>query len=385
LKPHSISRELSLILDLVRLSAASLVLLHHVAWRKFGTYIPWHFTQTAIEPVMAFFVLSGFVIALTAETNDRTAGQYFLSRATRLLSVTIPAVLLTIILDSAGSAIFPAVYANHWNDPATLANLNTPLPIQAGATVTFINQIWTLDLWPGTNSPFWSLGYEAVYYVLFGIAYYERRTRLRLLGIALVCIMVGPKVLLLLPIWLMGVGVWHLYKRVRISPASGAIILVVSVLGYAAFVGTHFRASLDHRTELLTAGLPANLLGISNHFLSNYISGLFFSGAILGLKGVADTLSPMLVACGSTIRALARCTFSMYLYHYPLAYFFRAIAAVVCGQRDLNMRSWPMTMVVLVGTGLSIYLLALVTEQKKNEVRRWLGAIFRLVRPTELA
>ena len=28
---------------------------------------------------MAFFVLSGFVIALTAERNDKTAGQYFLS------------------------------------------------------------------------------------------------------------------------------------------------------------------------------------------------------------------------------------------------------------------------------------------------------------------
>src|ERR1700755_1045166 len=82
----SISREMSLIWAVIRFSAASLVLLHSIAWRKFGTYVPWHFTQTAIEPVMAFFVLSGFVIALTAENNDRTAGQYFLSRATRLLS-----------------------------------------------------------------------------------------------------------------------------------------------------------------------------------------------------------------------------------------------------------------------------------------------------------
>jgi hypothetical protein len=183
----------------------------------------------------------------------------------------------------------------------------------------------------------------------------------------------------------MGVGVWHLYKRVKIFPAGGAIILAISVLGYAAFVATHARASLDHRTEVLTAGFPANLLGPSNHFLSNYISGLLFAGALLGLKGVADTLSPMLVACGSIIRGLARCTFSMYLFHYPLAYFFRAIAAVVCGQKDLNMRSWPMTVVVLGGTGLSIYLLALVTEQRKNEVRKWLEAIFRPAQPTELA
>src|SRR5260370_11338218 len=157
-----------------------MVLLHLEAFGRFGTYMPCPFPQTAIEPVMAFFVLSGFVIALTAETNDRTAGQYFLSRATRLLSVTIPAILLTIVLDSAGSAIFPALYADHWTDPATIANLNTPLAIQAGATVTFINQIRSLNIWPGTNSPFWSLGYESVYYVLFWLAYYHRRTWLRM-------------------------------------------------------------------------------------------------------------------------------------------------------------------------------------------------------------
>jgi peptidoglycan/LPS O-acetylase OafA/YrhL len=100
---------MSLVLDVVRFTAASLVLLHHVAWRKFGTYVPASFTQSAIEPVVAFFFLSGFVIALTAETNDRTAGQYLLSRATRLLSVTIPAIFLTLVLDVVGSTIFPAL------------------------------------------------------------------------------------------------------------------------------------------------------------------------------------------------------------------------------------------------------------------------------------
>ena len=122
---------MSLILDVIRFCPATLVLLHHAAFGKFGTYIPWHFTQTAIEPVMAFFVLSGFVIALTAETNDRTASQYFTSRATRLLSVAIPAVVLTVVLDYLGRAIFPALYADHWTDPATLINLQTPLAIEA--------------------------------------------------------------------------------------------------------------------------------------------------------------------------------------------------------------------------------------------------------------
>jgi len=368
---------MSLILDIIRFGAACLVLLHHAAFEKFGSYIPGPFAQTATEPVIAFFVLSGFVIALTAETNDRTAYQYLLSRATRLLSVTIPAVVLTVALDYLGRAIFPAIYADHWTDAATMANLNTPLPIEIGATVTFINQIWNLNVWPGTNSPFWSLGYEAAYYLIFCVAYYERRAWPRAMGLTLVCIVVGPKILLLLPIWLMGVGTWYIYKRVVISPFGGAALCAVSTLCYVVFMASGARSALDYRTEILTSGLPPGMIGMSGHFLSNYASGLLFSGVLIGLKGLEGALSPVLFAFGPSIRAMARCTFSMYLYHYPLVYFFRAIAAGVGGQRELNVRNWPITAVVVIGTSLSIYLLARVTEQRKNEFRRLLVMVFK--------
>jgi peptidoglycan/LPS O-acetylase OafA/YrhL len=371
-----ISRQMSLILDIIRFGAACLVLLHHAAFEKFGTYIPWPFAKTATEPVMAFFVLSGFVIALTAETNDGTAYQYLLSRATRLLSVTIPAVVLTIALDYLGSAIFPAIYAAHWTDAATMANLDTPLPIQVGATVTFMNQIWNLDVWPGSNSPFWSLGYEAAYYLIFGVAYYVRRAWLRAAGLTLVCIVVGPKILLLLPIWLMGVGTWHIYKRAVVSPLGGAALCVVSTLCYVVFMASGARSALDYRTEVLTTGLPPGMIGLSGHFLSNYVSGALFSGVLIGLKGLEGVLSPVLSAFGPSIRAMARCTFSMYLYHYPLVCFFRAIAAVVGGQRELNVRNWTITGIVVIGTSLSIYLLARVTEQRKNEFRSLLVMMF---------
>ena len=159
----AIPREMSLMLDVVRFGAACLVLLHHAAIPKFGTYLPYRLAMTGTEPVMAFFVLSGFVIALTAETTDRTADQYLLSRAARLLSVTIPAIALTVALDYLGDALSPALYADHWTDPATVANLHMPLSIRLGATASFLNEIWGLDVWPGTNSPFWSLGYVAAY------------------------------------------------------------------------------------------------------------------------------------------------------------------------------------------------------------------------------
>lgn len=131
------TKSMSLFLDAARFVAACLVLLHHAAFPKFGTYLPWRLTQSGIEPVIFFFVLSGFVIAFAAEKNDRSPVDYGISRATRLLSVTIPAIALTVLLDGLGSSIAPSLYADHWLNSATLANLQRPLVAQVGLTATF--------------------------------------------------------------------------------------------------------------------------------------------------------------------------------------------------------------------------------------------------------
>jgi peptidoglycan/LPS O-acetylase OafA/YrhL len=383
-RSFSISLSMSLILDM-RFGAAGLVLLHHAAFAKFGAHIPLRLAQTATEPVMAFFVLSGFVIAITVEANDRTAYEYVLSRSARLLSVAIPALVLTVALDFVGSAMFPALYADHWSDEATIANLDTSLSIRLATTAAFVNEIWTLHLWPGTNGPFWSLGYEAAYYVVFGIAFYERIAWRRAIGIGGVCLAVGPKILLLLPVWLMGVWAWRIYRQAAIAPFVGSALCVVSVLAYIVFMASGARALLDHWTDALTTGLPANLLGLSNHFLSNYVSGLLFAGTIIGFKGLEGTFAPALSAAAPWIRAAAGCTFSMYLFHYPLLYFFRAVASVLQGGQDLAVRSWLVTGIVLIGTGAAIYLLARITEQRKAEVRAMMTAMVMAFRPSKIA
>ena len=378
-----ITRSMSLFLDAVRFGAACVVLLHHAAFPKFGTYLPWSLTRTGIEPVIAFFVLSGFVIAYTAEANDRTAYDYGLSRATRLLSVTIPAVALTVLLDGIGSSIAPNLYADHWSDPMTLTNLQTPPSVQVGLTATFLNEIWFLDVWPGTNSPFWSLSYEAAYYVLFGIAFYEGRKWPRIAGLTLFSLLIGPKILLLLPLWLLGVAAWHLYKKVTLSPVGGAVLSAIATLIYIAFVASDARNALDRWTERLLMPLPASVYGMSIHVLSATVSGVLFAGIILGFKGLEGLFAPALMRLAPWIRLLAGCTFSMYLYHYPLIYFFRACASAVFGYEDINVRSWLVTIVVLIGTASSIFALAMFTERRKATVRGMITkalGVFRIVR-----
>ena len=378
-----IGRSTSLALDVARFVAALLVLLHHAAFAKFGGVLPWRLSQTGTEPVVAFFVLSGFVIAYAAETRDPDARAFALSRLARLLSVTLPALLLTAALDHLGANIFPALYADPWRDAATQANLAVAPAARFAAAGLFLNEIWAWNLWPGSDAPFWSLGYEAIYYVIFACAYYGHTARARGLGVALVCLVAGPKILLLAPVWFTGVGAWGVYKRISLSTVAGALAVTAAITAYVVFIASGARAALDGWSEALLAGAPAGLIGMSNHFPSNFVSGVLFAVAIVSFKGLERALSPALEAAARPIRAAAACSFSMYLFHAPLIHFFRAVAFLVGGE-DLTTRSWRVAAIVLFGTLASIVALARITEARKGEVRALLAAALDSLRPPRL-
>jgi len=285
---------------------------------------------------------------------------------------------LTVVLDAIGSAMAPQLYADHWSDPGTLANLETPLGVQVGLTATFLNEIWWLNVWPGSNSPFWSLGYEAAYYVLFGIAFYQLGTWTRVAGLILFSLFIGPKILMLLPVWLLGVFAWELYKRVTIPPLASAVLCITAILAYVAFFASGAEAALDRRERQLLLSISSSEFGLSTNFLSANVSGVIFASVIFGFKGLEGVFAPLLGRYAQAIRLGAGCTFSMYLYHYPLIHFFRACTIPVFG--DLNVRNWFITAVVLIGTLTSIYALAMLTEQKKREVRRLITMLLGFLR-----
>ena len=58
---------------------------------------------------MVFFVLSGYVIASTVERKRElgiTLNSYYLDRFSRIYSVLIPAIILTVLLDAIGAQLF---------------------------------------------------------------------------------------------------------------------------------------------------------------------------------------------------------------------------------------------------------------------------------------
>jgi peptidoglycan/LPS O-acetylase OafA/YrhL len=174
--------------------------------------------------VMVFFVLSGFVIAWVTDMRERTIDEYTLSRVARLYSVILPAFILTAVLDHIAMAIDPRLYG-----PNAIVLMNRgPLDIFLGfaLSLVFLGQSWTAMFFPGSDIPFWSVNFEAWYYVLFGAATFLRGRRW-IAALAAAALLAVPKILLFFPIGLMGLSAWRWHAKLprRLGPplAFGAV------------------------------------------------------------------------------------------------------------------------------------------------------------------
>ncbi len=84
------------------------------------------------------------------------------------------------------------------------------------------------------NGPRWSLGYEAVHYAIFAALFYLSGARKWLVAGALLLI-AGPKVLLLLPIWWLGVWTWKRAQQGPLPADKAALAFFGSIAAHAIF------------------------------------------------------------------------------------------------------------------------------------------------------
>ena len=66
---------------------------------------------------MVFFVLSGYVVAFVSDKNEKHLADFILSRAVRILSVSIPALLLTLLLSILFSSAWQSDVSRYRFDP----------------------------------------------------------------------------------------------------------------------------------------------------------------------------------------------------------------------------------------------------------------------------
>ncbi|MAP93468.1 MAG: hypothetical protein CMK07_00810 [Ponticaulis sp.] len=362
----------SLYLDGLRAFCAVLVLFSHWAYQRFtgGDYDWIRDHDLGGEAVTVFFVMSGLVIAATADRRrDEGLSLFAADRLSRMWSVAIPAIALTFLLDPIGAALAPEVYKGFYQP-------DQPVQRIIGA-LTFTNQSLGMSLRPGSNGPWWSLSYEVMYYALFACAVFLRGS-IRFLSIGAIALFAGWKILLLMPSWLLGVALWKAVRSGLPAQQSRAFLvscLAAPVLFYVMAHATGLPDTLIFWTHSLLGDRIWANIGFSDNFV--WANGLAMLVTI-HLYGVAGILMSQQVVSQKApakpntgerlIRWLAGGSFALYLFHYPVLQF---LGAVIPGETtDL----WRQGL-LLVTTFAIVMLLADVTERRRGGLRRLLRGI----------
>jgi len=369
------------VLNVFRSAAALAVVLGHVRLVFFEDYataqhdpvtaVLYALTSLGSEAVIVFFVMSGYWVGGSVIAGFRAGsfswGRYASARLTRLWLVLVPALLLTLILDGLGALLFPSadVYASPGSYESIPADpAYSPLTILGN--LAFVQGLHIPVL--GTNSPLWSLAYEAWYYLLFPVllaAFWPGGSaRRRLVGgllALLAAIISGPMVLGLFPAWLLGALVAALAPRIRRSIAAWRPALLAAARGCSipliviTAVAAH-ELSLPFRLgALILAAVTA--LGIAV-----FVSDVAWTGR----HGRA------LAAASWT----AHSSYSLYAIHMPIVVL---VAAAVVPTFESRWKLSPMTiagyLAVVALCCVVAYVFARFTERRTDSVRAWTGRV----------
>ncbi|GAB2860657.1 acyltransferase [Pseudoduganella ginsengisoli] len=347
------NRSTSLYLDLVRFSAAMVVMLGHLAGKRFTDGVLWRLGGYMDDAVMVFFVLSGFVIAYVVHQKETDATAYGISRAARIYSVAIPALVLTFALDTAGKHYAPELYSMDWG--YTGGN-----PVwQFFAGLFFVNQLWYNPIEIGSNLPYWSLGFEVWYYLFFAIFYFGRSSW-KWLWLAIAIGIAGPRIAIFFPIWMLGYGAYVWTARRKPGQGAGLLLLALSVAGYALYC------------YFLKPGFNSGGadVGQFHNLLPRYIVGPLFALHLAGFVWASDLFGKWLALGQKPIRWLAGTTFTIYLFHLPVA---QCLATLV----PWAPADWRTRLVILPGTLILMFVIAEFSERKKEVWNRWISSVFQ--------
>jgi peptidoglycan/LPS O-acetylase OafA/YrhL len=361
-RKHELPESASLLLDVIRFAAALVVVAGHLTFRQLNTALPdLHVIGEYAVPV--FFVLSGFVIQYISRRKLRTLRQFFIDRACRIYSVALPAMGLTL----AASGLVFLLDRNYYL--ANFAAVSNHLLVRVSANLLFTSQSWGHNTIPLLNAPFWSLAYECMYYVAFGLIVYLSGVR-RVCALLVWALVAGPQVLFLLPIWWLGCWVYDAYYRLR-GTRAGRILLgaaalwCVLALGGLAF-GRDGLALAPFRAVRAFGSIPnpLTLLHIPpvRATMLAFGTGLLAAAMMLVLLLAADLASLRKdTTWARRTRFVAGGTYAIYLMHYPLL----VLATVFHLLRPGNL---PLD----IGTAVAICALLIVVAAWTDSLKDWM-------------
>ena len=287
----------SIFLDSLRLLAALDVAFTHARaiWFRDREYdfIP---SRLAHGSVVIFFVLSGYIIAYTTSIKKRTAKEYSAARLGRLYSGILPALLFTILVSVVLQNTNPQILNEYSRENNTWRYI---------VSLFFCNEIWFFSAAPLLNGVIWSLSYEFWFYVIFGCWMYKKDKKGFFL-LSVIIFIAGPKILLMMPIWILGVLAYKLPKPQLTSLTRFLLIIFLLMVSIAVML---FLLQLPYEVN------TSNLYWASS-FVSDFIAAIFIAIAfwLLPLSNISITIENRRI---KNFRRIADLTFPIYVFHYP--------------------------------------------------------------------
>jgi len=295
----------SLFLDSLRFMAALIVLITHARaiWFPEGELdqVPSNLSHGA---VVVFFVLSGFVIAHTTTHSNRGPAAYAIARLSRLYSVFLPAMIITTICFLTLKSINPGIFNQYNQDQSGFRFL---------ISVFFCNEIWFFSSAPLINGPIWSLSHEFWFYMIFGSIYYKRKGVKGLLIPAIMCVIAGPKILMLMFMWMLG---WLVYQLPRPSITLSYTVTLIVCLLVAAGLTIFYLPSWPNYVN-------TTRLHWADKFLSDFLVSLIIAFIFYLLPNGDLIKIPDKIV--SICRKISDLTFPIYVLHFPLLVMSRAL------------------------------------------------------------
>jgi peptidoglycan/LPS O-acetylase OafA/YrhL len=357
-------------LDLLRFSAAMLVLLGHLRGLTLVPYaqIEQHnpFTTALYlvsglqhEGVVIFFIVSGFLVGgsvwrLIAQARF-DLGTYLINRFARIYLVFIPALLFVLVLTTVGHAfladgrfygvrpLMPSGIFDEWTWPQ--------IPCHLAAVQGLMCLPW------GANPPFWSLGYEWALYLfapaLFGALFAPMPLRRRLASCAGVALIFAA-LNWWNPDWPFWCSLWVLGAIASRLLTTGWIKWPLGVAGLAFAAA----ALVISRTAVVVPVVTDACLAL---------------GLTLGVA--CPTILQRVGHVGAIARGAAF-SYSLYAIHLPVCVFIGALLERFAGwPREViqpDLRGLTGFVVILIGALAAARVFAYFTEDRTAAVRAWL-------------
>lgn len=299
-------------LEALRAFASIYVFFHHTLYRfellEPNTFL-WRLFSFGQEAVMIFFLLSGYVIAISLYKNDYSFKTYFRHRFIRIYPIVFVSFIVSYVS-------YCWLLGNEFPSSSVIVVNLFMLQDKPEFTIgAFAEPIFD-------NQPLWSLSYEWWFYMVFFLQYFlfRKYSLLTNLSITLVITLMSILTYYLIPnqvsailmyyyIWFVGVVLYSYYNGDQKDKRS-IYLLFFGFLTITAFYSALFLPEYPYQASVLFPYIKLR------HYAAAFLFVLFLILFFQYIKNILEKdISKYLII---KLSKLAPISFSIYVLHYPV-------------------------------------------------------------------